>query len=95
MSPGRCFFSEDLAWLVRIGYAEQKVVAKTHIDRLTRRELQFSAWTGRSLVMPDPKRPLPYPETVSSSLRRSLSAGAPAAACSRVAPSPVAAGSGG
>lgn len=35
LSPGRCFFSEDLAWLVRIGYAEQKVVAKTHIYRLT------------------------------------------------------------
>lgn len=35
LSPGRCFFSEDLAWLVRIGYAQQKVVAKTHIYRLT------------------------------------------------------------
>jgi hypothetical protein len=35
LSPGRCFFSEDLAWLVRIGYAEQKVVTKTHIYRIT------------------------------------------------------------
>jgi hypothetical protein len=32
---GRCFFSEDLAWLVRLGYAEQRVVEKTHIYRLT------------------------------------------------------------
>lgn len=35
LSPGRCFFSEDLAWLVRIGYAGHEVVAKTHIYRLT------------------------------------------------------------
>lgn len=35
LSPGRCFFSEDLAWLVRLGFAEQRVVAKTHVYRLT------------------------------------------------------------
>jgi hypothetical protein len=35
LSPGRCFFSEDLAWLVRLGFASQQVVGKTHIYRLT------------------------------------------------------------
>ena len=35
LSPGRCFFSEDLGWLVRLGFADQRVVGKTHIYRLS------------------------------------------------------------
>jgi hypothetical protein len=35
LSPGRSFLSEDLAWLARVGYATRKVVAKTHIYRVT------------------------------------------------------------
>jgi hypothetical protein len=35
LMPGRCFFSEDLAWLVRLGYVDQRVVEKTHVYRLT------------------------------------------------------------
>jgi hypothetical protein len=35
LSPGRSFFSEDLAWLARVGYAERRVIEKTHIYRVT------------------------------------------------------------
>ncbi len=35
LSPGRSFFSEDLAWLARVGLADRQVVAKTHIYRVT------------------------------------------------------------
>lgn len=35
LSPGRVFFSEDLAWLARVGFAERNVIEKTHIYRLT------------------------------------------------------------
>jgi hypothetical protein len=34
-SPGRTFFSEHLAWLARVGLADRRVVAKTHIYRVT------------------------------------------------------------
>lgn len=36
LSPGRSFLSEHLAWLVRLGLSDQRVVEKTHIYRLTR-----------------------------------------------------------
>jgi hypothetical protein len=35
LSPGRSFFSEDLSWLARVGFAERQVVAKTHVYRVT------------------------------------------------------------
>lgn len=34
-SPGRTFFSEHLAWLVRVGFADRQVVAKTHVYHVT------------------------------------------------------------
>jgi hypothetical protein len=35
LTPGRSFLSEHLAWLVRLGFSDQRVVEKTHIYRLT------------------------------------------------------------
>jgi hypothetical protein len=37
LSPRRSFLSEDLGWLVRVGYAERQVVDSTHVYRLTPR----------------------------------------------------------
>lgn len=34
-TPGRTYLSEDMKWLVRLGLAEQEIVEKTHIYRIT------------------------------------------------------------
>ncbi|HEX2079565.1 MAG TPA: hypothetical protein VHG08_17700 [Longimicrobium sp.] len=41
-SPGRTFLSEDLRWLVQLGYAERRVIdGKTHVYRITERGLSL------------------------------------------------------
>lgn len=40
-TPGRTFLSEDIAWLVRLGYAEKRIVRRTHVYRVTQAGLDL------------------------------------------------------
>jgi hypothetical protein len=46
-SPGRTFLSEDLRWLVRLGYAEERIVGRNHVYRITRAGLELKVLEWR------------------------------------------------